>query len=79
MDIIMPVMLKKRDTYAEHKQNRRVKIKNKIKITVSRVKKKQIGNNWVEETSDYLNWRWTIPAGKEIKIILQSFNKKEQK
>ncbi len=55
MDRIMPVMLKKRDTYAERKQIRRVKIKNKRKITVSRVKKKQIGNNRVEKTPDYLN------------------------
>ena len=30
MDRIMSVMLKKRDTYAENKQKRIVKIKNKI-------------------------------------------------
>lgn len=70
MDRIMSFMLKKLDTYAEHKQNRRVKIKNKIKRIVSGVKKKQIGDNRVKETDDYFNWRWTIPTGKEIKIIL---------
>lgn len=51
----MSVMLKKRDTYAEHKQNRIVKIKNKIKRIVSGVKKKQIGDNRVKETYDYFN------------------------
>lgn len=55
MDRIKSVMLKKLDTYAEHKQNRRVKIKNKIKRIVSGVKKKQIGDNRVKETDDYFN------------------------